>query len=365
MENLIIFGMGQVGKALIKSEIFEELKYKYEEICYYDNNPNTIDTITEIKRCSDISGGNVLITGKYWREMYIECVLKKATVVGILTSMVDGICSYKDLCIKTNSYYENDEMIIFNHNKKNELNINIEKYERTRQLFGNFKEVAIMLSNLCNYAYKHPQCPASKIKEKEILPSKVVYKLLDELSNDGFAGEICFHIYNEPTIDPRLFKFIEYAKLKMPDCTVRLYSNGYYLNEVMIDDYIDIGVGVLNTTGYGKNEYDRLTSYDVAIPYSVLFGNLDERLDFYSEKNKMGNFDIKKCHAFLNQICVYSNGDLGLCCLDYKHPYKLGNVKNETLEKILNNPRVVEVQSKLLMGDRSVCSLCQNCGWSR
>lgn len=365
MGKIIVFGIGNVGKAFIRHDTYNELKEKYEEIYYYDNNETIKDKSIQIKKSSNLCDGDVLITSKYWREMYRECVLKKANVIGILPSIEEGISSYKDLCKKTYNYYENDEMIVFNKNKEMVLKRNEEEFEKTGNIFGNFEEIAIMLSNLCNYSLLHPQCPASKIEKKEILSSKIVYKLLDELSNIGFNGGVCFHIYNEPTIDPRLFKFIEYAKRVMPKCTVRLYSNGYYLNQLMIDEYIEAGVGAINTTGYGKMEFDRLTSYNASIPYSVLFGNLDERLNYYNENEKDNLFIGEKCRTFLNQICVYSNGDIGLCCLDYKHPYGFGNVENESLESILSSKKIVELQSRLLEGNRSDCSLCRNCGWSR
>ena len=76
--------------------------------------------------------------------------------------------------------------------------------------------VSFQLSNLCNYTDIHKACPLSLCRGKEILPSTVVHKTIDELAEFDYSGLIGFHIYNEPMIDPRLFLFISYAKKRLP-----------------------------------------------------------------------------------------------------------------------------------------------------
>lgn len=78
------------------------------------------------------------------------------------------------------------------------------------------KRVSIELSNLCNYASIHKKCPINKIKSPIILSSKIVYSIFNTLKKFSFSGQIAFHTYNEPLIDPRLFKFIEVAKKSCP-----------------------------------------------------------------------------------------------------------------------------------------------------
>ncbi len=276
----------------------------------------------------------------------------------------NSLLSYKEMCIKNDCTYKNDLFISYENEGIKERDRGTRQFKHSGLIFENINEVAIMLSNLCNYAAVHTKCPANKISNKEILSLKTVYGILDELADVGFKGTICFHIYNEPIMDPRLCIFMKYAKEKMPKCKIRLYSNGYYLNQIMVDDLISLGMDALCVTGYGKSEYIRLMSLVVDIPYMVIFGNLDERLDYYKST------DIVKlkgsiCKTFFTQTTVYSNGDIGLCCLDYKHVYGLGNVYENSLKECLNSERVVEIQKRLLRGDRTVCNLCMNCEWSR
>ena len=228
-------------------------------------------------------------------------------------------------------------------------------------LFNCINRVAIMLSNLCNYACLHKECPANQIQKKEIMPSKTVYKIIDELHDSKFQGEIYFHIYNEPLIDPRLFMFIQYCKKLMPDINIQIYSNGYYFDETMIYELEAIGVTRITTTAYSKNEWSRLTSYKPNVAFHVLKGNLDQRLDLYtnSENAKCS----RQCTSYFDLVPIYVNGDIGACCLDWKHTYDIGNVNKSSLEEIINSKTISNFQRELLLGNRSVFPICKNCEW--
>lgn len=282
-----------------------------------------------------------------------------------LMTMQDEILSKEERFKKNSGNYENEHWIKYQMTQEIRVDERKKRFMETHNLFDNISEVAIMLSNLCNYALIHKKCPANCVKEKEIMPSKLVYKILDELAQSEFDGTICFHIYNEPLIDPRLFLFIQYAKKVMPKCLVEIYSNGYYLNSVMLNELREIGMDILVTTGYGKNEYERLIDLNTDMPFHVSLGSLDDRLDYYTEKNTTQVTSNSICNTYLSQVPIFSNGDIGTCCLDYKHPYSLGNVIDNSLEECLNHEKVINFQLGLLKGDRTIFPICSNCNWNR
>lgn len=225
-------------------------------------------------------------------------------------------------------------------------------------------EIAIQISNLCNYANMHKKCPVSCEKEKLIMSMGMVKHIIDELVEESWSGVLCFHIYNEPLIDPRLFSFIQYAKEKITDVEIEVYSNGYYLNDVMVQDLQNIGVDILIVTAYGNAEYFRLKNLTVSIPYSLVVGNLDERLDNYDTNRIEEKKKYPICKGFISQVCIYANGELGVCCLDYKHPYNLGYVFPEGIKWCLNKREVINCQLELQSGKR-VLPICKNCNWNR
>lgn len=117
-------------------------------------------------------------------------------------------------------------------------------------------------------------------------------------------------------------------------------------------------------TGYGRREYERILNLNVDIPFEVLYGNLDDRLENYddSKENKLEN---TPCFSLVSQVCIYVNGDLGLCCLDYKHDSGLGNIFEDGLINVLDSGKVHDFQSNLLRGNRNIYNLCKVCGWCR
>lgn len=363
MARLCLFGAGNTGKKFLKSESCKRISDKYDDIVFYDNDPNMPENIEGIKRIKNFDTDIVvLITSRLFWDIYKECVVRKIKVIGVFDPDEDNVCDYKTMCKKQGGgIYENDEMIKYNEETRKAYEISVKNYKKTNDIYHNTLEVAIMLSNLCNYAMLHRRCPANCIKAKEIMPGNKVYQIMDELADSDYKGSICFHIYNEPTIDPRLFMFIQYAKNKMPNCKVRIYSNGYYLNKMMTEEFYDIGTDVLVTTGYGMEEYKRLIDIGVKYPFSVVWGNLDERMDWYMEENIKEEIYNPICSSFLKQVCIYSNGEIGACCFDYKTPYRLGNVFEYSLKEVLENRKVIEFQNELLSGNRSRFSICKNC----
>ncbi len=366
MSKLCLFGAGNTGKICLKSESLRTIQKNYDDIVFYDSNQDAPEIIDGVARIKSIDNEmEVLITSNCFSEIYRECVLNKRAIVGIFDSEEDAVCDYKTMCKKKRIGYENEEMVAYMEKERQIQEKHLQNYLKTKDIYHNISEVAIMLSNLCNYAILHTQCPAHHVKKKEIMPGSKVYQILDELAEDGYEGSICFHIYNEPTIDPRLFMFIQYAKKRMPNCRIRVYSNGYYLNQTMVEEFRDVGADVLTTTGYGVEEYERLVDLNVTYPFSVVWGHLDERLDWYQGENAEQKLVNSGCYTFLNQLCIYSNGEIGTCCLDYKTPYQLGNVFERSLKETLGEKELIAFQDELINGNRSRCSLCSNCHWNR
>lgn len=51
----------------------------------------------------------------------------------------------------------------------------------------------------------------------------------------------------------------------------------------------------------------------------------------------------KKCYGLLSQIGILANGVVVPCCIDCDGGIELGNIKKQSLEEILNSPRVCKI----------------------
>ena len=176
-----------------------------------------------------------------------------------------------------------------------------------------------------------------------------------------FDGVIAFHIYNEPMIDPRLFQLIQYTRSHCPSAKVLILTNGFYLNQILADELADLGVWNLAVSAYTREEYDRLIGLTVRIPYTVFFARLDDRQNQYEREP----LDLHKpCWAPVGDLSIGPNGDVILCCLDWKGMHTFGNLRSQTLTSILGQSRIREVYESLLRGERSM-HLCRRCDWVR
>lgn len=221
--------------------------------------------------------------------------------------------------------------------------------------------VSFELSNLCNYAPIHRKCPLNLAREPVILPEKIVFDILDTLAKYNFTGRIAFHNYNEPLIDPRLLKFVEYARNACPDADIYISTNGYYLNQILADELVADGVSSIFVSAYSQSEFGRLSKIKVNIPFDVWKARLDDRLHLYeAEENDIG----EPCFAPLNEIVITCEGEISLCCLDWRRRYSFGNVQEQSLEEIIKSKEVQMVYQRLSRGDRFL-DLCKRCEWSR
>lgn len=232
---------------------------------------------------------------------------------------------------------------------------------KDRVEISDLRHIFFELSNLCNYANIHPQCPVSWQKKKVILSTKVVRSVIDQLGKGGFSGYIAFHRYNEPTNDPRLFEFIAYVKKHAPKAKIRLLTNGSYLNQTMADALVEAGLNILEVSSYMLKEHERLIKLKLKIPYIVTFQILDNRKTIYeTEKLNLS----KPCFAHINDITVNCEGKMPICCLDWKNQVIFGDLNKDSLKKILHSRLFTQTFKLLSKGTRNL-DICSRCNWSR
>lgn len=365
MRISVIFG---AGKYSIKArQYLETRKSDWDKLLYCDNyKSGEIDGIAiisykELQMIYLEHVVSIIIATAKFQEIYEQCVLDQLEIEGIYDVESDSVKGYYDYCLENCTGYTNHGFIKYIYEMERRTQNSVEKFFGGEELGRCITEVAIMISNLCNYACIHNKCPASKIKQKEIMSVEKFQSIILELKAMQFKGTVAYHIYNDPMIDPRLFAFVKYVREQMPDVKSLIYTNGYYLNQEMINDLERLPIDVLIVTGYGKKEYERLLRLDVHIPFRIYYGNLDDRLENYSSGEKQ--VDKRICRTFITELPIYTNGDIGLCCLDYKHEYGLGNVFESGLEKCINSGKMRKLQEELLNGDRSAYGLCSRCSW--
>lgn len=258
--------------------------------------------------------------------------------------------------------YKNDQFLEL-QNSFDEIYCNDENIDEfcDKDMMNELRGIFFELSNLCNFHREHKNCPAHHIKKKKVLASDIYYKTIDELSEINYKWVVSYHRYNEPLMDPRLTQFLLYAKRKIPNAYLRIYTNGYYLTKEIIQDLIASGMNWLEVSAYYTSEFERLINLNVDIPYKVLEPKLDKRLNIYDREEVKSN---RTCYSIFNDVTVNCRGFLSLCCLDWKNQHILGNLNDTSLAVALNSQQRKKLFSELKSGIRRL-DLCKRCTWKR
>jgi len=221
--------------------------------------------------------------------------------------------------------------------------------------FDELRQVQFEITNQCNYAAQHPKCPASKVTSPNTLESEIVFKVFDWLGENDYTGEVMFSIYNEPMTDPRLFWFIRELNVRVPKATVYVITNGWNLDQKMLNELHKACRVRVIANGYTPEEQARLGPLSGA---TLRTGHLDNRIHMY--ENKSGH-EGRVCHAVARNFAVWNTGEVALCCYDWKHSIVFGDLHTQTPDEILDSPERARLVKLTEAGRRSETPVCKGC----
>lgn len=230
------------------------------------------------------------------------------------------------------------------------------------ELFKYTKRVSIELSNQCNYSKIHKECPLSLENAPKILSTDIIYSIFNSLHLFKFDGIIAFHTYNEPTVDKRLIELIEKARNFCPDSDIYLSTNGSLLTQKYINKLVNAGLTSLHVSAYFDKDFNNASNLRINIKHKIVKTKLiSDHLEIYDKPL----IDCKKpCFAPLNEIIITCDGNLSLCCREWKRKYIFGNLKNMSLEDILRDGELHAIYNELSNGNRFF-DICKRCASSR
>jgi len=225
-------------------------------------------------------------------------------------------------------------------------------------IFSRTKRITMELSNLCNMSEQHRACPAHDSKEKTILSDEIVQDIVRLGKKYSFQGVVAFHMYNEPTLDPRLVYFIRLVKENLPDARIYILTNGWYITQGIANEFVRHGVDFLDVSSYDSADLETLSKISLPIPYRILHEPLDDRLAWYGKVTRERR--TQACFCPLYDICVDCRGNVVLCSYDWKRTTVFGNLHAASLESILMSGEMQDLYHELSKGMRrlEICTAC-------
>lgn len=276
-------------------------------------------------------------------------------------------------------------------------------------------EIQIETNTICNA--RCIMCPHQQVSKE--LPNghmdlSLFEKILAECAREPSLRRIEPFLNNEPFTDYRIIDWIRLAKQMVPHATVTITTNGSLLKPKDTDLLIHSGLDAIwfSFNGATKETYEKIMglSFDTVkhnIDYLLsvkpnrlrVFTNMIETLPMQGEiadnirywqsrgvgsgvsplVNRAGNVSnfaelnykplsespVRTCDLVFHKMYIGYNGDVLLCCMDWRRKIVLGNVRLQSLREIWNGIPYQRYRC-LLEQDRSrELELCSSCTYIR
>lgn len=237
-----------------------------------------------------------------------------------------------------------------------------------------FHLVEVETINRCNGECAF--CPVNKHddpRELKKMSEELFTKIMSELGEMDYDGELFLYSNNEPFIDTRIIDFAKEARKTVPKAWIGLYTNGSllteekilsiipYLNEMVIDNYND--KLELNETSKLADrlckenpELDKIITIAIRKQHEVL----SNRGGAAPNKGKARKALKQSCLLPFMQMVIRPDGKVSLCCNDALGKMTMGDCNKQSLLDIWRGDQFMDIRQKLLVG-RDKVDMCRYC----
>ena len=200
-----------------------------------------------------------------------------------------------------------------------------------------------------------------------IMPDDVFVRILRQLLEYNFNGEIHPFLNGEPTMDKRLPEKIHSIKSVLPRVKVKVITNGDGLRSAnKLDLLFASGCDSIHMNHYDGRFKDIGRALDSKYPGLSHFGLAYLMDSFY---NRAGKVEYKPkvqiqdgcCDWFMHKLVFTYKGDLILCCSDFNSEVKFGNIMEQPLSMILESDLCQKYLRAHKDGKGKEMPLCKDC----
>lgn len=271
------------------------------------------------------------------------------------------------------------------------------------------KIIEIQFHNLCNANCLI--CPYKNMKYKtEYMNENLFYKFLNEI-DDGKLTRIIPYLNNEPFIQKDYIDKVEKIRKKCPNTEIEISTNVSMLDEQKVEKLLPLNLTELRLSvfGYSNITYKKIMpclnkekvyrnlniisekfKESNTIISIVMIDNdeineneftemkkLAEKLEFKFERwgflDRSKNVCYKNNGIYNNNVCgceqnrplermhILANGDVILCCQDWKHSMIIGNIEKNSIEEVWNSEKYNYLRNAIYKEKWDSPELCKNC----
>lgn len=217
-------------------------------------------------------------------------------------------------------------------------------------------------------------------------------RIAEQVAVAGWNPRIEFAMHGEPTLNPELHKLIGRFRRVLPDAYILLTTNGdplrthpmgfnavvdrlfgFGVNTIALDNYRGMRVAPLFRAYMQErpgdlyeypaqpegNPHKRRPAYsrtvsiiaDISVSTQGNHAHLSNHAGAAAPRN--GDMAGKRCALPFRELSIRWDGNVALCCNDWRGVYKLGNVHDMTVEELWHSDAMYAARKYLLQGERT------------
>lgn len=239
-----------------------------------------------------------------------------------------------------------------------------------------FRQVMLETMNRCNG--KCSFCPANINNEKrefKKMSDTLIDKIIAELMDMHFQGNIFLSINNEPFLDVRILSIAKKVKKSLPKSKICLITNGTLLteekiktaatciDEMIINNYSNnyrLNPNIKAIYKFIRHHKKDFKNINIIINRRYLKEILATRAGSAPNKQQKNITLDTACIYPYTDITIFPDGEVGLCCNDCYEVTSYGNVNIESLRQIWTGTEYTDFRKQMMSG-RMNCNFCQKC----
>lgn len=245
-------------------------------------------------------------------------------------------------------------------------------------------EILIETHNRCNNDC--PFCPVNRnndTRKPHVMEEDLFYFIIDQLNCMNYRGCISLYSNNEPLLDGRIFKFVEYAKNRLPHAKHILYTNGIlltcekllsliqYLDLLVIDNYDD-DLKLTPPIAKTMSDFKKLSPdlyKDSNCEIEIAMRKKNQKLSTRGGKspnrvNETNMFrGMSTCVSPFFQMNIRPNGTVDKCCQDPLGDISLGDLNKQTLREVWQGAAYKNFRREMYFHGRKNIAGCEFCDY--
>lgn len=377
-EKVVIFGAGQLGRMALAD-------YRDDVAFFIDNNKelqgHKIDGIevVDVSEFMKIKDAYKIIIASKHQEVMENQLLELGITNYELYSEAQTMYYATDELV-FNPYFDNEQRdvseIEWNENNKKNLaretvNFRVEQLQGKQVLFDH---VEIETVNRCNGGCDF--CPVSKkndTREYKVMSRQLFEKIIDQLAEINYSGKIALFSNNEPFLDEDILDKHKYARERLPNARMHLFTNGTllklewfieimnYLDELIIDNYqqeLKLIKPCEEIVKYCEQHPELKKKVTIVLrkPHEIL----SSRGGDAPNRKNLVSYGEDRCILPYKQLIIRPDGKVSLCCNDPLGKNTLGDLSKESIMDVWYNDRFKMVRKCLYEG-RKNWKHCEYC----